>query len=374
MSIRSYYVNPLEIDTNIGIAYRFGAPGSVMVPKPPTNYSLSLPRQRPFLFAILSVAIVIGLGALGYHLIEGWGWLDSFYAATQTVTTVGYGDIHPVTRTGRVFTIFLMLGGVGTVLYLLTNIVQTIVQSELLESYQKRKRWRKMMQLSDHYIICGAGRVGSRVAGELERAGIAFVVIEKAAAKVQRWMDAGHHVIVGDATLEATLRDAGVDRARGLAACLPDDADNVYVVLTARGMNSGLHIVARAVEEQAEPKLVRAGANRVIAPIIIGGHRMAQALTKPAVADFMDSIAAENLNLGFEQCEISAPSIYSGKRLRDTNIRSELNSVVVAIRRFEGEMIYQPNGDVELKAGDMLVVIGRPDTLMRLSEFARGRE
>jgi voltage-gated potassium channel len=345
-----------------------------MEPKSSATISRSLPRQRPFLFAILAVAVVIDLGTMCSHLIEGWDWLESIYAATQTVTTVGYGDIHPVTHAGRVFSIFFMLGGVGTVLYALTNIVQTIVQSELLESYQKRKRWRKMMKLSDHYIICGAGRVGSRVVSELARSGVAFVAIERSAVKVQRWADAGHHVIVGDATLESTLHDAGVSRARGLAACLPDDADNVYVVLTARGLNPGLHIVARAVEEQAEPKLVRAGANRVIAPVIIGGHRMAQALTKPAVADFMDSIAAENLNLGFEQCEVAARSVYTGKKLRDTNIRSELNSVVVAIRRAEGEMIYQPNGDVELKAGDMLVVIGRPDTLTRLSEFARGGE
>lgn len=317
---------------------------------------------------------MIGLGALGFHLIEGWGWLESFYAATQTVTTVGFGDIHPVTRGGRLFTVFFMLIGVGTVLYALTNIVQAVVQSEILEIYQQRKRWRKMMQLSDHYIICGAGRVGSRVVSELERSGTPFVVIERTASKVQAWKDAGHFVIVGDATLEATLHQAGVDRARGLAACLPDDADNVYVVLTARDLNPGLHIVARAAEEQAEHKLFRAGANRVIAPIIIGGHRMAQALTKPAVADFIDSIAAENLNLGVEQVELEAGCVYDCKSLRETNIRSELNSVVVAIRRANGEMVYQPNGDVELKAKDLLVVIGRPDTLTRLSEFARAHD
>ncbi len=334
---------------------------------------LALPRQRPFLFAVMAIALVTGLGALGFHLIEGWGWLDSFYAATQTVTTVGFGDIHPSTRVGRVFSIFFMLTGVGTVLYALTNIVQNIVQSELLESFQKRKRWRKMMKLSDHYIICGAGRVGSRVVGELERSGISFVVIERTPAKVERWTTAGHHVIVGDATLESTLHDAGVDRARGLAACLPDDADNVYVVLIARDLNPQLHIVARAAEEQAEHKLIRAGANRVIAPVIIGGHRMAQALTKPAVADFIDSIAAENLNLGVEQVEVEARCSYDGKTLRETNIRAELNSVVVAIRRADGAMIYQPNGEVELKGGDLLVVIGRPDTLSRLSEFAKGK-
>jgi voltage-gated potassium channel len=333
---------------------------------------MALPRRRPFLFAVSAVILGVTLGGLGFHLIEGWGWLDSLYAAAQTVTTVGFGDITPQTRAGRVFSILFMLIGVGTVLYSLTNIVQTIVQSELLESYQKRKHWRKMMNLTDHYIICGAGRVGSRVIGELERSGVPFVVIERTAAKIQYLIDAGGNVIVGDATLETVLRSAGVDRAHGLAACLPDDADNVYVVLTARGLNPDLHIVARAVEDQAEPKLIRAGANRVIAPIIIGGHRMAQALTKPAVSDFMDSITAENLNLGFEQCEVGAESIYCGQTLRQTNIRGELNSVVVAIRRANGEMIYQPDGDVELKSGDMLVVIGRPDTLTRLFEFAQG--
>lgn len=333
---------------------------------------LFLPRRRPFLFALLAITFGISLGALGYHAIEGWGWLDSLYAATQTVTTVGYGDVAPATKAGRIFSIFFMLIGVGIVLYSLTNIVQTIVQSEILESYQRRKRLRKMMNLSDHYIICGAGRVGSRIVRELERTGTPFVVIEKTGAKVQSIADSGGHFIVGDATLETTLHQAGVTRARGLAACLPDDADNLYVVLTARDLNHSLHIVARAVEEQAEPKLIRAGASRVIAPIIIGGHRMAQALTKPAVADFMDSIAAENLNLGFEQVEVANGSAYAGKKLRDTNIRSELSSVIVVIRRAEGEMIYQPGGDIELKTGDMLVVIGRPESLTQLTKVAQG--
>ena len=338
----------------------------------PKKSSLALPRQRPFLFAIVSITVGISSGALGYHLIEGWGWLDSLYAATQTVTTVGFGDVTPASKAGRVFSVFFMLIGVGLVLYSLTNIMQTIVQAELLGSLQKRKRLRKMKNLSGHYIICGAGRVGSRVVGELERSETPFVVIERERELVQSLIDADEHVIVGDATLETTLREAGVARARGLAACLPNDPDNVYVVLTARGMNPDLHIVARAVEEQAEPKLIRAGANRVIAPIIIGGHRMAQALTKPAVSDFVDSISADNLNLGFEQVEIATGSIFAGKKLHESNIRSELNAVVIAIRRPEGEMIYHPDGDMTLSAGDLLVAIGRPESMTRLIKLAAG--
>jgi len=178
-------------------------------------------------------------------------------------------------------------------------------------------------------------------------------------------------VLIRDATLEESLREAGVERARGLAACLPDDADNVYVVLTARGLNEHLHIVARAVEEQAEPKLIRAGANRVIAPTIIGSQRMTQALLKPAVDDFMDSITAENLDLHFEEVEIAPASTYAGRRLRFTNIRSELDVVIVAVRRRGGEMIFNPSGDALIETGDLMIAIGRAESLSELKRLAR---
>ena len=193
-----------------------------------------------------------------------------------------------------------MLVSVGTVLYALTTTVQAIVHSELFESYG---RSRKMSKLRDHFIICGAGRVGSHLFRSLRDANGSFVVIESDSAKVDALKDLGVPVLQRDATLEETLREAGVEHARGLATCLPDDADNVYVVLIARDLNPKIHIVARAAEEQAESKLIRAGANRVVAPTLIGGHRMAMALTKPAVGDFLDSITANHLELGFEQLE-----------------------------------------------------------------------
>ncbi|MBA3768347.1 MAG: TrkA family potassium uptake protein, partial [Acidobacteria bacterium] len=171
---------------------------------------------------------------------------------------------------------------------------------------------------------------------------------------------------------EETLRDAGVEHAAGLVACLPDDADNVYVVLTARDLNRELHIVARAVEEQAEPKLIKAGANRVVSPTLIGSHRMAQALIRPAVADFMDSMTAENLDLGFEQLEVVPNSVYAGHKLRYTNIRSELDVVIVAIRRPDGQMIFNPSGDARIEAGDLLIAIGRAGSLAELGALARG--
>ena len=240
----------------------------------------SLPgNNRRILFAILAVTIAIGLGTVGFYLIEGWSILDSLYVAAQTVTTVGYGDLTPATRNGRIFSTVFMLVAVGVVLYALTSAVQAIVQSELVATFGQRRQSRKMSKLRNHFIICGAGRVGSHLVRGLLGGEETFIVIEKDPQKVAELLDLGVIVLVRDATLEESLREAGVEHARGLAACLPDDADNVYVVLTARDLNPQLHIVARAAEEQAESKLIRAGANRVVAPTIIGGHRMAMALT-----------------------------------------------------------------------------------------------
>ena len=200
-----------------------------------------------------------------------------------------------------------------------------------------------------------------------------FLVIESDQTRVEALMDAGIPVLVRDATLEETLIEAGVEHARGLATCLPDDADNAYVVLSARDLNPGIHIVARAAAEQAEIKLIRAGANRVVAPTIIGGHRMAMALTKPAVGDFLDSVTANHLELGFEQLEVDPSSTLVRRKLSETVIRSELNIVIVSIRRNNGEIIFNPSGETKIESGDMLIAIGNSESLTRLSELARGR-
>lgn len=198
------------------------------------------------------------------------------------------------------------------------------------------------------------------------------MVIEKDPQKVAELTNLGVIVLVRDATLEESLLEAGVGHARGLAACLPDDADNVYVVLTARDLNPKLHIVARAAEEQAESKLIRAGANRVVAPTIIGGHRMAMALTKPAVDDFIGSITANKLELAFEQLEVGSSSTLAGQKLSETNIRSELDIVVVSIRRSDGQILFNPSGDAVIESGDVLIAIGHAESLMKLAAMAKG--
>lgn len=329
-----------------------------------------LPARARIRIVLMAVLAALLLGTVTFHLLEGWSILDSLYVTAQTVTTVGFGDLTPRTALGRIFATLFMVVGVGIVLYALTSTVQSIVHSELFAQYGHS---RKMSKLRDHFIVCGAGRVGSHLIRGLRAVDATFVVIETDSAKVEALTDLNIPVLPRDATLEDTLHEAGVEHARGLATCLPDDADNVYVVLTARDLNPNIHIVARAAEEQAESKLIRAGANRVVAPTIIGGHRMAMALTKPAVGDFLDSITANHLELGFEQLEVDAVSTLVGRKLSETVIRSELNIVVVSIRRNDGKIIFNPSGEAKIEAGDMLIAIGNAESLKRLNDLARGR-
>jgi voltage-gated potassium channel len=228
-----------------------------------------------------------------------------------------------------------------------------------------------MEKLKNHFIVCGAGRVGRRIIRNLQKERLPFVIIENDPRKLTDIESNGHHVLVGDATLEENLILAGVRRAQGLATCLADDAANVYVVLTARGLNDDMHIVARAVEEEAEPKLIRAGANRVVAPTIIGSQSMARALLKPAIADFMDSIVAETLDLVFEEVAVPSYSPLAGKRLKETNLSRELSLIVIAIRRKSGHLHFHPVGETSIEEGDLLIVVGKADSMKALVESNR---
>jgi len=323
--------------------------------------------------AIIALGIAIILGTLGFRLIEGWSLVDSFYVTVQTLTTVGYGDLPPRSVAGRGFAVVVMLIGVGGVALAASTIVQSVVQSEIVSAFGERRQSKRMSKLHGHYIICGSGRVGSHLVRDLQQANTEFVIVENDGQRAAEFSQRGLHVLVGDATLEETLKSAGVERARGLAACLPNDADNVYVVLTSRDLNPSLHIVARAAEEQAEAKLMRAGANHVVAPTIIGGHRMAISLTKPAVGEFFDSITGSKIGLSFEQVLVEDGSPLVHQVLRETPIRAELDIVIISIRRANGETVFNPAGDTVIENGDILIAIGRVEALSRLNEMAIGK-
>jgi len=333
--------------------------------------TLSKITRRRLGFATLAIIGMIAFGSVVFYLLEDISFLESIYLATQTVTTVGYGDVPVKTRGGKMFAVVFMLFGVGTVLYALTVLAQAVIQSEIVGAVGIRRKIREMEKLENHYIVCGAGRVGRRIIRNLQKQNMPFVIIEKDEKKVARFEEDGAHILIADATFEETLNQAGVKRARGLATCLADDADNVYVVLTARDLNENLHIVARAVEEQAEPKLIRAGASRVVAPTIIGSQSMARALLKPTIADFMDSIVAENFDLVFDEVVVKANSPYIDKQLKETKISSELNLLIVAIRRKTGEMIFQPSAETCIREGDLLIVIGKAEAMQKLVQASK---
>lgn len=328
--------------------------------------TLTSDLKKRLLHAHVLIIMMICIGTICFHFIEGLSWSNSLYLTSATVTTVGYGDIYPVTPQGRLFTTVFMLAGVGLVLYALSILAQAFIQTEVFSALGIRRKNKEMDNLSDHFIICGAGRVGRRIITSFNKEGIPFVVIEQNESRLERLELGGNqYELRGDATLEANLIQAGVGRARGLAACLAEDAANLYVVLTARNLNENLHIVSRAVEEQAEPRLIQAGANRVVAPTIIGSLSMARALTKPAIADFMDSIVAENLDLVFEELAITPRSKYVGQLLKETNLSRELNLLIVAIRRQNGEMIFNPSSESRILEHDLLIVIGNAESMQK---------
>src|SRR5437868_8927080 len=235
----------------------------------------------------VALAAVLLVGTAGFHFIEGWPWFDGFYMVVTTLTTIGYQEVHPLSHAGRVFNVFVIPAGVSLVFLGIGALMQALLEFELRSFFGCRKMERNIGRLSDHYIICGAGRVGRSAARELARRPVPFVIIEQNEAKAGRFTN-DWLVMVGDATQEQTLRDAQIERARGLVAATTTDATNIYIVLTARGLNPNLKIIARASEEDAEKHLKKAGADAVVSPYAFAGHRIAQSFLRPNVVDFLD--------------------------------------------------------------------------------------
>lgn len=327
------------------------------------------------LYPLVFVAGIILSGTLGYVLIEGWPWFDSLYMTVITLATIGYGEVKPLTPGGRWFTIVLIFVGVAVFGFLITRLTEAVIESGIRSALGRRKLFKDISQLKDHFILCGAGRVGLRVVDELNRKGVDFVVIEHDDQVAERLLTSGHLVLIGDATDETVLEGAQVRRAKTLITAASSDAENVYITLTARGLNPNIYIVARANDQPAERQLMRAGANKVVSPVLIGSHRMAQAALSPAVADFLESATmTEKLDLNFEQVHIADDSPLNGVRLKDSGIRSAHEVMVVAITPQGGEMIFNPNGDQMLNAGDLLIAIGRRSGLIKLAEIAGRRK
>jgi voltage-gated potassium channel len=318
-----------------------------------------LPLPTRLFRTLFGIVLVLVTGTLGYRLIEGWPFLDGFYMTVITITSIGYGEIHPLSTEGRIFTLFIIAIGIGVVGHALVSVSRWLIEGEVVKVFTRRRSMKAIQKIRDHFIVCGFGRMGSFVCNEFHARGIPFVVVENIPEIQDKINQNGYYLSPGDATDEDVLMAARIKTARGLVSTLNSDASNVYVVLTARELNPDLQIIARAGEEDAEKKLIRAGASRVISPYRIGGMRMVMGILKPTVMSFLEvAMDHKQLNVELEEVRVGKNSAYSGKKLVDTDIRKELNLIIIAIKKPDGRMVFNPGPNTIIEDEDLLITLG----------------
>ncbi len=326
--------------------------------------------SRNLKFLAAALAFVVALGTAGFHYIEGWPWFDGFYMVVTTLTTIGYQEIHPLSHAGRVFNVIIILGGVSLVFLAVGSLTQALLEFELQNFFGRRRMERDIGRLTDHYIICGAGRVGRSAARELARRPAQFVIVENNEAKSQKFASENWLMLIGDATQEQTLREARIEHARGLVAATTTDATNLYIVLTARSLNPGLRIIARASEEKAEKHLRSAGADSVVSPYVFAGQRIAHSFLSPHVVSFLDTATTHlGMDLEIGEIPITPRSPFAGQTIENSHIRQKHGVIILAIKR-EAGMRFNPAPDDRMETGDFLIAMGEPHQLRELEQTA----
>ncbi len=320
--------------------------------------------------AIALFFLTVAVGMLGYVVIEGWSVWDAFYMTMITVTTVGYRELHPMSRLGEAWTVIVLVGGIATLFYTAFILMALVVEGGLHFQFRRWRLNHMLEDLKNHFIICGYGRIGGIIAHEFARQRVPYVVIERDPERVHELIEQGSLAVAADASREEVLVRVGIHRARGLIAAVGTDAENVYTVLSARVLRPDLFIIARVESEDAEAKLRRAGADRVISPYELGGIQMAATALRPAVVDFMRlATSSERLDLAAEQVEVGPAAPFVNKTLREANLRQAFGVVVVAIKR-AGQMQFNPSPEDMLQVGDQLVLLGDVTQLKALEEAA----
>jgi voltage-gated potassium channel len=326
--------------------------------------------RRRLLFIGGSIVLVLLGGTIGFVVIEHYDPFDAFYMTITTITTVGYGEIFGLSRKGRIFNSFLIFFGVTTMLLAIGGMTQTVIELELNQFFGKRRIKRMIDKLENHYIVCGYGRVGQGAAQELKRSGVPFVVMDTGMENVERAIKADMLAVLADANRDDNLVDVGIHRAKGLIATLSSDADNLFLILSAKALNPKVQVAARVAAEQTERKMRLAGANYVFAPYDITGNRMAQALLKPHVFQFIDfTTKSMGLDVGIEQVRVGGTSGFASRTLEQLQFRRDLGVIVLAIRKSDGNMLFNPPADAEIEGGDYLVVMGEPANLSKLEQM-----
>ncbi len=327
--------------------------------------------QKRITIIVLLLIIIVSAGTIGYRIM-GWTLLDAVFMTVITLTTVGYEEVHTLSEGGKVFTIFLILSGLGVLFYGITNITAFIVEGELTDILTRRKMEKAVSKLKDHFIVCGLGKTGKHVIEELIKNESKFVAIEKGMDKIEEARRMGDILCVhGDATKNETLLDANIEHAGGLVTTLPADSENLFVVLSAREINPDLRIVSRVIEEDAEHKLYKVGANSVVSTDYISGLRMASELIRPSVVSFLDLMFRDSSRtLRVSEMDIPDKSKMSGISIQDAELREKAGVLVLAIRRKgEKDFIYGPSAREKIQEGDTLILLGDLDQLRTLEEL-----
>lgn len=321
-------------------------------------------RLRISIFVLIAV---VSLGTVGYVTLEEMDLFDAFYMTLITISTVGFGEIKPLSDGGRILTIFIIISGISVLTFTLGQVLTIFMEGELSQLLGRRKLEKQISRLKDHYIVCGYGRIGKIVSQELADDNIPFIIIEQNPNLVEILEQVRYLYINMDATTEAALLKAGIMKAKGIVTAVHSDANNVFITLTAKGLRPDIFILARSSDEENQEKLLRAGATRVVCPYLMGGRRMFQVLKRPTVMDFIDTATMDTqLGLRMEEAVVSTKSSLLGKTLIESHIRQDFGVIIVAIKKPTGEMIFNPLPTEKLEGGDVIVVIGKKEDLKRM--------
>ena len=325
---------------------------------------------RHLIFSVFLIVFIIILGVTGYMMIEGWNLLDALYMTVETLTTVGYNEVHEMTRMGRIFTILLICIGVAFFLYVAGAVVQFMVEGRIRTILGRRRLDKKIDRLKNHYIICGYGRIGKVLCKMLLSKPIDLVVVEKDPDLIPE-MDADKILYVsGDATNEENLIKAGIQRAKGLIAALATDTENVFLVLTARQLNPDLYIIARASRNESKTKLQAAGANKVELPYDMGAVSMAQRIIRPTVTSFLElAVAHKRKDIQMEEMPVRSSSDLVNVMLKDSGIRQQFNLIIIAIKKLDGNMLFNPSFETVIEGGDTVIAVGQENNLQQLEKI-----
>jgi voltage-gated potassium channel len=327
-------------------------------------------QQRVYMVIIL-LFILIAVGTAGYMYIEEMGLVDSLYMTVITISTVGFREVHELSTAGRLFTIILIISGLFIAAFAVTVVSTLVIEGEFRHILRRRQMEKTIAQLTNHYIICGAGQTGQHVINQFKKRDVPFVVVESDRVKVEHVIDLGGLAVHGDATAEEDLIKAGIERAKGLLCCLSNDAANVFAVLTAREVKKDLLIVSRAIEEKSDLKLLKAGADKVVSPNEIGGTRMASLILRPAVVSFLDVITrAGQVVIDLEEVNVRKTSPLIGKSLADARIPEQTGLIIMAVKRRDGETLINPGSNFVLSENDALIVLGQEEQVTKLQSLA----